>query len=161
MRPFTRLNMQQFTDTQHRCWQQNAHTSKKSTKVPGLPSMYKLTCRVLLLATTRTGTLWIFRRGMRSYPVVLRGRSRHEFVSVRVRAARDENVFMTWMVCGTMVLCWSSQSDQCMTRYDDSKRDQEANQTTPCWPSRIPRPARACCRLPTQLRDTMNERANT
>ena len=37
-------------------------------------------------------------------PVVLRGRSRHEFVSIRGRSTSDEKIFMTRTVCRTIVL---------------------------------------------------------
>ena len=41
----------------------------------------------------------------------------HDIVSIRVHGgASDENSIMTRTVCGTIVLGWSWQSDQCITR---------------------------------------------
>jgi hypothetical protein len=39
----------------------------------------------------------------------------------------DEKILMTRTVCRTMVLFLSLASDQCITRYTDSKSDQDEN----------------------------------
>ena len=60
-------------------------------------------------------------------PVVLHGRSRHEFVSIRGRRTSDEKIFITRTVCRTIVLCWSLESDHNITRYTDSNSEKEEN----------------------------------
>ncbi len=44
-----------------------------------------------------------------------------------VRGTSDEKIFMTRTVCRTSALFLLLQSDQCITRYKDSKRDQDEN----------------------------------
>jgi hypothetical protein len=54
-------------------------------------------------------------------------RARLEFMSIGVRGTSDETTVKTRTVCRTSVLFLSLESEQCITRYTDSKSDQVEN----------------------------------
>ncbi len=58
----------------------------------------------------------------------------------RVHGTKDENIFKTRTVCRTNVLCWSLQSDQCITKYTDSKEKSDQRRKPEFAPDKIPDP---------------------